>query len=318
MTNGGTGPYGPTWRPEPYGPQRSPWRQVRDGDWPTLRELLTRVVQVNSCLWLPMILCFSGPVLSFLTVYPLIRSARHRARLRFPSHDGRTADRDLLRVQTARAWLALVASFGILAVFGTSEDWSEAQQQYWIRLVATPWLLLLTAPLVIWWLFRSATATARTGLRTRLRPVVRSVLWFFGAFTAFAVLAGLMVAEFGFAVSVFSLGFLEGGGLPLVPVLADVALYGAVLWLACFLWFASGPVVRGVFGTAEVHAALPALLTGVLVWELSLISLAVSGLPPGPLPVQIAALLGGPASVTAVAWWEIDRLRRRHGVSLRA
>lgn len=67
-----------------------------------------------------------------------------------------------------------------------------------------------------------------------------------------------------------------------------------------------------------MHAALPALLTGLLVWEFAAISPATGGMPPGPPLIQILALLGGPASVTAVAWWEIGRLRDRHGVRLRA
>ncbi|WP_246204274.1 hypothetical protein [Streptomyces tailanensis] len=89
------------------------------------------------------------------------------------------------------------------------------------------------------------------------------------------------------------------------------------LWTLLFVVFASGPAVRSGFNTAEVNAALPALITGVLVWEFAAIGFAMGGLPPGPPLVQFAALLGGPASVTAVACWEIHRLRTRYGVRLR-
>jgi len=88
-------------------------------------------------------------------------------------------------------------------------------------------------------------------------------------------------------------------------------------WLLFFLAFATGPAVRSGFNSAEVHAALPALLTGVLVWEFAIISLAAGGPPPGPPLVSLLAFVGGPASVCAVAWWEVHRLRTRHGVRLR-
>ncbi|MEU7580320.1 hypothetical protein AB0B50_22290 [Streptomyces sp. NPDC041068] len=80
--------------------------------------------------------------------------------------------------------------------------------------------------------------------------------------------------------------------------------------------FSSGTVVRTAFNTTRVHAALPALLAGVLVWELAIINLAMAGPPPGPPLIQVGALIGGPLSVTAVAWWELDRLRTRYGVAL--
>ncbi|GAA3780838.1 hypothetical protein ACFS5L_11475 [Streptomyces phyllanthi] len=66
-----------------------------------------------------------------------------------------------------------------------------------------------------------------------------------------------------------------------------------------------------------MHATLPALLRGVLVWEFAAVSLVMGGLPPGPPLVRYAAVPGGPVSVTAVAWWEIRQLRLRYGVTLR-
>jgi hypothetical protein len=101
-------------------------------------------------------------------------------------------------------------------------------------------------------------------------------------------------------------------------VWAPLAFLVPLLWELPSIAFASGPAVRSAFNTLDVHPALPALLTGGLVWEFSAIKPAVGGPPPGPPPVQLAALVGGPASVTAVAWWEVRRLRTRYGVCLRA
>ncbi|MFF2173215.1 hypothetical protein [[Kitasatospora] papulosa] len=238
--------------------------------------------------------------------YPLARSARRQAHLKFPPHDHRRIpDPQVMRAQKIRAWAALIASFLILVVYGTESDFAEVQEQYMLRIAITPWLLLLTAPLVILLLFRLAPPAARPGMRSRLRPAVRSALWYFAAVTAVPLLFALMVFLSETSQSYVFSQFIT------------LALLAPVLWMSFFVCFASTTLVRTVFGTSEVHAALPALLTGVLVWELAAINLAMAGMPPGPPFIQLCALIGGPASVSAVAWWEIDRLRNRYGVTLR-
>ncbi|MDQ0843567.1 hypothetical protein QFZ68_003247 [Streptomyces sp. V1I6] len=307
----GQGPYpGPPPRPgpypyPPYGPPPSLWQQFRQDEWPPLGEVLRHVRRMPGCLWVIGLLCV-WPALMVLLGYPLARSARRQARLRFPAHSYRRyQDPEVWRVQKTRAWVALVASFLILAAYGTEADWAEVQDQYLFRLVVTPWLLLLTAPVVILVLFRLAPPHARPGMRTRLRPAVRSVLWYFGAFTAVPLLfAGVMLLSRTYESSRLS---------PLITL----ALLLPVLWVLFFVVFASTTALRTAFNTADAHAALPALLTGVLVWELAAINLTMAGAPPGPPAVQFCAVLGGPASVTAVAWWEISRLRTRYGVTLR-
>ncbi|WP_409236635.1 hypothetical protein [Streptomyces sp. PA5.6] len=50
-------------------------------------------------------------------------------------------------------------------------------------------------------------------------------------------------------------------------ILAPLLLIG-LIWMLPFLAFASAYAARYAFNTANVHAALPAALTVVLVWEL--------------------------------------------------
>ncbi|MEV0118452.1 hypothetical protein AB0H77_35275 [Streptomyces sp. NPDC050844] len=88
-------------------------------------------------------------------------------------------------------------------------------------------------------------------------------------------------------------------------------------WVIFFLCFATGPALRHAFNLSALHAALPALVTTVLVWVLAFRGLSSGGLPPGPAALSVCVFLGGPVSVTALAWWEIHRLRRRHGVRWR-
>jgi hypothetical protein len=262
--------------------------------------------RLPGCVWLLLLACV-WPALFLLVVYPLARSARMKSRAVFPARShGRIQDVEVMRMQKIRAWIALAASFVILLAYGTAADWEQAQNQALFRLAITTWLLLLTAPAVIALLFRFAPPAARPLMRARLRPAVRSVLWYFGAFTAVPLL---------FASVLLLSNTLEDG---VGKSLLSLALLLPVLWVVFFVGFASTTVVRTAFHTADVHATLPALLTGVLVWELAAVNLLLAGPPPGPPLIQLCALIGGPASVTAVAWWEIGRLRTRYGVTLRS
>ncbi|WP_228974835.1 hypothetical protein [Streptomyces sp. DH12] len=248
-------------------------------------------------------------LLPLLLGYPMLRAARSKARQVFPSDGWRGVDPRIGRVQAVRAWGAAAASVLILAAYGTAADWDQAQEQFVMRLALTPWLLLLTAPVVVVAVFRLAPPAMRPRMRSGLRPVVRAVLWYLGALSAPVVL--LVVLRL--------IGEEEARWEVPKPVIAVVLLLLLVLlvWAAMFLAFASARAVRGAFNAAGVHPVLPALLTGVLVWELAGINLYYAGPPPGPPLVQWCALLGGPASVTAVAWWEMRRLRVRYGVTVR-
>lgn len=75
--------------------------------------------------------------------------------------------------------------------------------------------------------------------------------------------------------------------------------------------------MRNAFSLSAVHAALPALATCAAVWVFALANLPSGGLPPGPEALTVCAVFGGPASVTALAWWEIHRLWHQHGMRWR-
>lgn len=304
----GPPPYGPhspyPYGPHPYGPPPTLVRRMREDEWPPLREFL-RGLRLHGCLWAMAVMCAWPMVFGLLVGYPLARSARRPARRIFPSRARhRLVDDDVTRLQRRRAWTATVMSLLILAVYGKPEDVDQAQQQFTIRLFITPWLLLLSAPVVVAALFHWSSPDARRAMRAPLRTAGKSVLWYVGAFTAVPLLGGAIY---------YTRTYLEKN----LNVWVPFALLVPLLWMLLFIAFASGPAVRRAFNTADVHPALPALLTGGLVWEFSAINLAVGGLPPGPPLVQLAALVGGPASVTAVAWWEVRRLRTRYGVRLR-
>ncbi|MGW5676386.1 hypothetical protein ACWEV4_15140 [Streptomyces sp. NPDC003860] len=260
------------------------------------------------CLW-----CLTVPL---VLGYASARTARRVARRIFPVHpEGHVEDAPLLRVQRVRAWVGLVMSVAVLAVFGDFEDVEEAQVQLTLRLFLTPWGALLIAVVVVALLFWAARPGTRQDMRTNLWPAGRSALWYFGAWSLIPL----------FAVAAFqTMGWLapnrfEGGsGLLLGVFLLFLffALWTPFWWLVYFVGFSSGPALRHAFNLTALHAALPALVTAVLVWAFAFFGLATGGLPPGPVPLAVCAFLGGPLSVTALAWWEIHRLRR-HGVRWR-
>ncbi|MFE4971288.1 hypothetical protein ACFRAR_04120 [Kitasatospora sp. NPDC056651] len=282
------------------------WQRFRGEEWPTLRELLAPVRRVARWWALvPLLFCL-WPFLVFLALYPMARSARRLARRVFivPGPRGIT-DEVVLRVQRIRGWLALGAAVVVLLVYGTADDWDQLDQQFETRLTVTPLLVLVTAPVVVGVLFRLAGPAARPAMRAQVRPAVLMASQFLGACAAVPVL-------------LWFAGQAQGSvqGLFLGP-LFNLLVLALPIWVLMFVAFASPTVVRTAFTMDRVHPVFPPVLTGVLVWELAVTGLVFGGLPPGPPPVQLAAVVGGPATVTAVAWWEVHRLRTRFGVSLR-
>ncbi|WP_399091745.1 hypothetical protein ACGH2B_20655 [Streptomyces sp. BBFR2] len=287
------------------------WRRLREDEWPPLGEVLRgRRGQISPGV----ILALAVPCLWWLTVplligYQMARTARLLARRIFPVRpEGVIEDREVLRVQRVRAWVAVVMSVALLAVFGGWKDMADAGSQVTQRMIFAPWVALPSAAVTVALLFWAAGSGARRTMRTKLWPACRSALWFFGAW----VLVPL------WAVMAFKAMSVASGHLgPLTTPLLLFVCWTPFWWLIFFLGFASGPALRHAFNLSTLHPVLPALVTTVLVWAFALLGLRSGGLPPGPAPLAVCAFLGGPVSVTAVAWWEIHRLRHRHGVRWR-
>lgn len=306
-------PHAPYVPPQPQPPTTlmGSLRSLWDAEWPPLRGLLRAGrPRIHGCVWaLALFPCTAFVVLPLMAGYVFARSARAQAHRLFPPRGHRRIeDPDVVRVQRVRAWTAAAMSLLLLVMYGKPEDVSQAQEQYMMRLAITPPLLLLSAPVVIGFLFRMASPSTKAEMRPRLRAAGRSALVYVGAVTAVPLLlVAIVLVEDRTSMDL-------DPGFPWM----QLALTLPFFWMLFFLAFATGPAVRTGFNSAGVHAALPALLTAVLVWEFALISLVTGGLPPGPPVVQFLAVLAGPASVTAVVRWELHRLRTRYGVLLRA
>lgn len=203
---------------------------------------------------------------------PVIRSSRRRAEAIFNQPGpGHIPDRVVRQVQLWRAIVGLAASLLLVYTYGADDGWSGIANDGVVKLILAPLLLILTGPLVVLGFIRYAPAGQRRLLRSRLRAPLKAVGWYIGIFVG----VGLVLA--GSAV------ILKQNYGTLVNGLIALALLIGLVWLLPFLGFSSAYAARYAFNTSNVHAALPAALTVVLVWELMLCSVALEGgMPHGP------------------------------------
>lgn len=279
-------PYGPPPQ-NPYGPPPppppTPYRPV-----PTGRRWYRRV-----------------PFLSFLV--PLLRLSHRPARKLFDQDGGgRIHDPVVDRVQITRTVLGVLATLALYYMYG-SKDLEDQASESAAQLLVTPVLLLIAGPVIIALFIRYAPAERRRLLRSRLSVPAKTVGWYV---LTVAVLVGTVWVG---SANTKAMEGLHGVWLFVAAVPALVFVF----WGLPFFFMASAYVARSAFNTAYVHAALPAVITVVMVWIIAVLNATGSGMPGGPLWAQFCSLFGGPLSVTGLSLWELRRLRTRHGVTIR-
>ncbi|MEU8483253.1 hypothetical protein [Streptomyces sp. NPDC048641] len=275
-------PIPPQGGPYPYGPPRVPVA-------PRRRNPLRRVPGLN-------------------IISAIIHSA-HRVATRLFVQDGgvRINDPLVVRVQIFRSVLGLLATLALAFYYGKGEQaWHGAAEDGFGNLLITPVLLIVTGPLVVLGFILYAPPHLRSALRARLKGPLKTVAWYVGSVAVFVTVCVVAINS----------GYLDKLPKWAAAVSALVVLT-VIVWGLPFLFFASLYSAKTAFNTAHVHPMLPAVLTAVLVWAVAVFNLIDQGMPKGPVAAQLCSLLGGPLSVTAVALWELRRMRTRHGVVLR-
>ncbi|MEU9793036.1 hypothetical protein AB0E27_20815 [Streptomyces sparsogenes] len=287
-------PYGPPPTPDPYGPPPNPYGPPPPppGPYrpaPTGRRRYRRV-----------------PFLSFLV--PLLRLSQRPARKLFDQDGGaRVHDPVVDRVQITRTVLGVLATFALYYMYGSDGGLKDQANESAAQVLLTPVVLLIAGPVIIALFIRYAPPERRRLLRSRLGVPLKTVGWYV-----------LTVAVLGATLWVGSANTDAMEGLHGVWLfVAAVPALWFVLWLLPFFFMASAYVARSAFNTAYVHAALPAVITVVMVWIIAVMNATGSGMPGGPLWAQFCSLFGGPLSVTALSLWELRRLRTLHGVTIR-
>ncbi len=217
-------------------------------------------------------------------------------RLCRPSRPDRIDDRATRAVQRARAAAGFVVILGVALAYQAA-DAVEAVTEPWVQLIQNCVVLVLVVPVGLVLFVRAARPDLRRGYLRRAR----------GPLCALLAVAG-------------SLGFI----LVVSATQSGNSFRGSAFWLLFLLtwmiFFGLGALVNGVanvFRTADVHEVLPPLVSVALVWVNLVVDL-VSG-KYGDAPDRVAAFLlwGGPLTVTCLALWELRRLRRGHGLTLR-
>lgn len=221
-----------------------------------------------------------------------------------PSRPGIVDDRAVRKLQLWRTGLGLVAWVGLMVTYNAVASAADVQgvaserlDQSWSSVL----VLVCTFPVVV----GTFVAAARDGLR---RVYLRRALRPLGS-----VLAIMM-----------SMGT---GALAMAPELADlrdaVGLPGKIIIVVLCLWsigfalYGIGLSLVHVFRTADIHEVLPPILAGVLVWEMALLDVITGAYEQVPTGARVVFVLGAPLTVTALSCWELYRLRRDHGFTLR-
>ncbi|WP_369148975.1 hypothetical protein [Streptomyces sp. R44] len=180
-------------------------------------------------------------------------------------------------------------------------------------------LRLLMAPVALALSALVAVTVFLTLVRHQIHGELLSRLW--GPLTAFTAFFGhlLVVCALWVGLAVFITGRITVDGFPealgavLFIAAAVLAIYATARMIGFFI-HAIPAIHRYMFRTMEIHPALPALITIGYVWEMAAQDLLFPFLQwPDVSPLLP---LGGAATATLIALWEIHRLGALHGVRL--
>ncbi|WP_411104793.1 hypothetical protein [Streptomyces sp. cmx-4-9] len=221
-----------------------------------------------------------------------------------PARTGVVVDPQVRRLQLWRTALGLALWVGMTVTYnavagadGARGVASERLDQSWTSVL----VLVCTFPVVV----GAFLAAARGGLR---RVYLRRALRPLGAVVA-------MMASMGtsaLAMAPELAGVRDAVGLP-----GKIAIVVLCLWSVGFALYGIGLSLVHVFRTADIHEVVPPVLAGVLVWEMVLLDLFTGAYSQVPAVARAVFVLGAPVTVSALSWWELRRLRRHHGLTVR-
>ncbi|MFG2793831.1 hypothetical protein [Streptomyces sp. NPDC048419] len=198
------------------------------------------------------------------------------------------------------AWLWLTITYGLIS---DSPDvgaaLSDRFDQAWISVL----VLICTFPVVV----GVFVATAHSDLR---RQYVRRALRSLGSIGA--LMAAMATFPLAMAPDPVTKGFRDFIGVP-----GKIVLGLLCLWSLGFALYGIGLALVHVLRTADIHELVPPSLAIVLSWELALLDVITGAYSGVPLLARVVFMMGAPVTVTALSFWEMRRLRQRHGLSLR-
>lgn len=220
-----------------------------------------------------------------------------------PSRPDRIEEPIVRRLQFARAWTGILVMLWVAMAYqvvSPEDAASERVNEAYLTMVA----MCCAFPIVVG-VFIGAARPPNRGLflRRSLLPLVAVVVQFGAAYSFVLAAAPEYQGLRNWAMS-FS---------PAVKPVAGVVL----LWLVPFTLYGLLLSLTHVFRTTDIHELVPPLLTTTLSWVMALVDLFTDAYRGVPAGVAALLLLGAPLSVTAIAAFEVRRLNRHHGVTLR-
>lgn len=221
-----------------------------------------------------------------------------------PARPGRVDDPLVRRLQWWRTGLGLVAWVGLMVTYNAVTSAadvpgvaSERLDQSWTSVLT----LVCTFPVVV----GAFVVAARDGMR---RVYLRRALRPLGSVVAMMLSMGTAAL----AMAPELQGLRDFVGLP-----GKIVMVVVCLWAIGFALYGIGLSLVHVFRTADIHEVLPPVLAGILVWEMALLDVITGSYGQVPPGARAAFILGAPVTVTALSCWELYRLRRHHGLTLR-
>ncbi|MEU9253722.1 hypothetical protein AB0D66_17930 [Streptomyces sp. NPDC048270] len=210
------------------------------------------------------------------------------------------------RAQVARTVIGLAAITWMLLSYGLAPDADAVVDDRFAQIRTTLIVLAVTFPIAVAaFVLAARSPNRRLFLRRAVRPV--------GALLALVVTLAVPRLITGLGYVDENTDWTASAG----RVVLLFALGAFMLWLAPFALYGIVQSLIHVFRTADLHETVPPLLATLLVWEVAVFDMFRGTYDSVPLGVRLAFTLGGPLSVTAVALWELRRLRTRHGITLR-
>ncbi len=221
-----------------------------------------------------------------------------------PSRPGIVDDREVRKLQLWRTGLGLVAWVGLMVTYNAVASAADVHgvagkrlDQSWSSVL----VLVCTFPVVV----GAFVAAARDGLR---RVYLRRALRPLGS--VLAIMASMGTGALAMAPELA--GLRDAVGLP-----GKIVIVVLCLWSIGFALYGIGLSLVHVFRAADIHEVLPPILAGVLVWEMALLDVITGAYAEVPTGARVAFILGAPLTVTTLSCWELYRLRRYHGLTLR-
>ncbi|MGW2314883.1 hypothetical protein [Actinomadura luteofluorescens] len=223
-----------------------------------------------------------------------------------PSRQDRVHDPAVKKAQIWRTVVGLVAVTWMLFSYGLASDANAVLDDRFAQIRTTLITLAVTFPIaVVVFIAAARPPNRRLFLRRAVKPAVALI-------TLIVTLAAPRLAT--------GMGYVtEDTDWTAAPwrVVLLFAIGAFSLWYIPFGLYGIVQSLVHVFRTADLHDTVPPLLATLLVWEVAIFDVFQGAYGGAPLGVRLAFILGAPLSVTAVAMWELQRLRTRHGITVR-